>query len=105
MEGGRLAAEAVHELLETGQPKALRLARKRFMKQHGMVFFILGIMQRFWYASDKRRERFVSMCRDPDVQKLTWDSYMNKRLVRRDPMKHVKIFIKDTGHLLGLVKA
>jgi geranylgeranyl reductase len=30
---------------------------------------------------------------------------MNKQLVRRDPMKHVRIFFKDMGHLLGLVKA
>jgi len=105
MEGGRLAGEAAEGLLASGDPRALRDARKRFMKQHGMVFFILGIMQMFWYASDKRRERFVEMCRDPDVQKLTWDSYMNKKLVRRDPLAHVKIFIKDTGHLLGLVKA
>jgi geranylgeranyl reductase len=105
MEGGRLAAEAVDALCETGNPRALRTARQRFMKAHGRVFFILRIMQSFWYASDKRRERFVSICQDPDVQKLTWDSYMNKKLVRKEPMAHVRIFIKDMGHLLGLVKA
>ena len=105
MEGGRLAAEAVEALCATGNPRALRTARKRFMKAHGRVFFILGIMQRFWYANDKRRERFVSICQDPDVQKLTWESYMNKKLVRKEPMAHVRIFIKDMGHLLGLVKA
>ena len=38
------------------------------------------MMQYFWYSSDKRRERFVSICRDPDVQRLTWESYMNKVL-------------------------
>ena len=30
------------------------------MKAHGRVFWILGIMQRFWYANDMLRERFVS---------------------------------------------
>ena len=35
------------------------------MKANGQVFWILGIMQRYWYSSDKRRERFVSICRDP----------------------------------------
>ncbi len=105
MEGGRLAADAVDRLCETGDPRVLRTARRRFMKSHGRVFFILGIMQRFWYSSDKRRERFVSICRDPDVQKLTWESYMNKKLVRKEPMAHVKIFLKDLGHLTGLVKA
>jgi geranylgeranyl reductase len=62
-------------------------------------------MQYFWYSSDKRRERFVSMCRDKDVQKLTWDSYMNKELVRKDPLAHVKIFFMDMAHLLGLLPA
>jgi geranylgeranyl reductase len=105
MAGGRLAAQAVEAFLVTGDAKALRLARARFMKAHGRVFWILGLMQRFWYSSDKRRERFVKMCEDPDVQRLTWQSYMHKKLVRRDPMAHVRIFFKDVAHLLGLAKA
>src|SRR6201999_3347847 len=95
MFGGRLAAEAVNEALVQGRPSALAMARKRFMREHGRVFWILGVMQYFWYADDKRRERFVSICRDPDVQRLTWESYMNKALPRRDPMAQVRIFLKD----------
>jgi geranylgeranyl reductase len=45
------------------------------------------------------------MCADPDVQKLTWESYMNKKLTRKDPLAHVRIFFKDVAHLLGLVDA
>jgi geranylgeranyl reductase len=102
MLGGRLAAEAVDEALRSGSARALVQARKRFMKAHGRVFWILGIMQYFWYSSDKRRERFVSICRDPDVQRLTWEAYMNKELPRRDPFAHVRIFFKDLAHLLHL---
>ena len=51
---------------------------------------------------DLLRERFVKICEDPDVQKLTWDSYMNKKLVRKKPMAHVRIFFKDLAHLVGL---
>ena len=105
MLGGRLAAEAVEQLCVTGDARALRLARKRFMRAHGRVFLILGIMQRFWYSSDKRRESFVKICRDPDVQRLTWESYMNKELTRRDPMAHVRIFLKDMAHLVGFARA
>jgi geranylgeranyl reductase len=36
------------------------------------------------------------------VQRLTWEAYMNKELVKRDPMAHVKIFFKDLAHLVGL---
>lgn len=105
MAGGRMAARAVAELLESGDPKSLKSARREFMKAHGRVFLVLGIMQRFWYANDRRRERFVSICRDPDVQRLTWQAYMHKRLVRSDPMAHVRVFLKDMAHLLGLVRA
>ena len=103
MLGGQLAAEAVAELLETADSRALAKARRRFMADHGRVFFVLGIMQYFWYGSDRRRERFVAICRDPDVQRLTWQSYMNKKLERRDPLAHVRIFFKDLAHLFGLV--
>ena len=101
MYGGQLAAEAGREFLDTADARALKLARKRFMKAHGRVFWILGIMQYFWYKSDKRRERFVSICRDPDVQQLTWQAYLNKELVRAKPAAHVRIFFKDVAHLLG----
>ena len=104
MLGGRLAGDAVEELLATGNVRSLAKARKRFMKDHRKVFWVLGIMQYFWYSSDKRRERFVDMCKDKDVQKLTFDAYMNKELVRAKPMAHVKIFFKDMAHLLGLAK-
>ncbi len=105
MECGRMAAGAVDAFLTSGKPAALKAARKDFMRAHGRVFWILGMMQYFWYSSDKRRERFVKMCADPDVQQLTWDAYMNKRLVRAKPAAHVKIFFKDMGHLLGLSRA
>ena len=101
---GRIAATTVAEALAGAGPAHLKLARKRFLRAHGKVFLVLGIMQRFWYSSDKRRERFVTMCEDADVQRLTWEAYLNKKLVRRDPMAHVRIFWKDTLHLLGLAR-
>ena len=42
MTGGRLAADAVDTFLATGDARALATARKRFMKAHGRVFWILG---------------------------------------------------------------
>lgn len=104
MVGGQLAAEAVSTMLHTGDVRALKLARKRFMKAHGTVFWVLGIMQSFWYSSDRRRERFVKMCEDRDVQQLTFESYMNKQLTRKKPMAHIRIFMKDMAHLLGLAR-
>jgi geranylgeranyl reductase len=105
MAGGRFAAMAVARFLASGDARALRDARRSFMKLHGTVFWVLGIMQRFWYSSDKRRERFVKICADQDVQKLTWQAYMHKKLVRARPMAHLRIFFKDVAHLLGVARA
>lgn len=102
MSAGRTSAQAAERFLETGNAKALAGARRKFMKSHGRVFWILRMMQYFWYSSDKRRERFVDMCADRDVQRLTWQAYMHKRLVRAQPLAHVRIFVKDMAHLLGL---
>lgn len=100
MTSGAWTAEAVGQFLTTGNPRTLGLARKRFMRSHGLVFRILGIMQHFWYRNDKRRERFVTMCADRDVQHLTWQAYMNKKLVYAHPLAYLRIFMKDMRHLI-----
>ena len=105
MAGGRLAADAAAEFLRTGDARCLSVARKRFMREHGKVFWVLGILQYFWYSSDRRREKFVKICEDKDVQTLTFEAYMNKKLVSKKPMAHVRIFFKDMAHLLGIAKA
>jgi geranylgeranyl diphosphate/geranylgeranyl-bacteriochlorophyllide a reductase len=34
---------------------------------------------------------------------LTWAAYTEKKMVRSNPMAHVRIFVKDMAHLLGIV--
>jgi geranylgeranyl reductase len=103
MVGGRVAATAAAACLQSGRVKDLQLARKLFMREHKSVFKILGAMQNAYYRSDARRERFVSLCHDVDVQKLTFEAYMNKKLVSARPLAHLKIGIKNLAHLTGLV--
>ena len=103
MVGGRVAATAAAVFLKTGRVADLQLARKLFMKEHRQVFRVLGAMQDAYYKSDMRRERFVSLCHDIDVQRLTFEAYMNKKLVKARPLAHLKIGIKNLAHLTGLV--
>ena len=109
MTGGRYAAEAVSDALALTSARdiarVLSSYRRRYMAEYGQVFRILGIMQRFWYSSDARRERFVAICRDRDVQRLTFDAYMQKKLIRAKPIAHLRIFLKNIAHLTGLVRA
>lgn len=103
MVGGRVAATAALAAIASRQPRDLRIARKLFMKEHGTVFKVLRSMQDAYYRSDERRERFVSLCHDVDVQKLTFEAYMNKKLVAARPLAHIKIGFKNLAHLLRLV--
>jgi len=104
MVGGRVAATAAQAALASGKMKDLKLARKLFMREHKTVFRVLRQMQDAYYKSDERRERFVSLCHDIDVQRLTFEAYMNKKLVAARPMAHIKIGIKNMLHLTGLVR-
>ena len=101
MLAGELCAEATATFLATGKAGALKQARKKFMKTHGKVFFILGILQAIWYRTDKSREQFVKLCDDPDVQRLTWESYLNKAISKRDWRAQLRVFAKDVRTLLG----
>lgn len=105
MAGGREAANAVMAALASKRVAELGNARKVFLKEHGTVFKVLGAMQNAYYKSDERRERFVSLCHDVDVQRLTFEAYMNKKLVRSRPMAHLKIGIKNIAHLMRLIPA
>jgi geranylgeranyl reductase len=104
MMGGRVAAMAAAACLASGRITDLALARKLFMREHKNVFKVLGAMQDAYYKSDSRRERFVSLCHDIDVQRLTFEAYMNKKLVKARPLAHLKIGLKNLSHLTGLVR-
>ncbi len=104
MAGGRAAATAAQAFILSNRNSDLALARRMFMKEHGTVFRVLRTMQDAYYKSDERRERFVSLCHDVDVQKLTFEAYMNKKLVSARPLAHLKIGFKNVMHLLGWVK-
>ncbi|MEL6418130.1 MAG: geranylgeranyl diphosphate reductase [Pseudomonadota bacterium] len=105
MVGGRVAATACAATLASGRVRDLRLARRLFMREHKTVFRVLASMQNAYYRSDERRERFVSLCHDIDVQRLTFEAYMNKKLVKARPMAHLKIGLKNLAHLTGMVGA
>ncbi|MAC81657.1 MAG: geranylgeranyl diphosphate reductase [Rhodobacteraceae bacterium] len=103
MVGGRVAASAASACLAGGRAADLGLARRLFMREHKAVFRVLASMQNAYYRSDERRERFVSLCHDVDVQRLTFEAYMNKRLVHARPMAHLRIGLKNLAHLSGMV--
>ena len=96
MVGGKFAGEAALACLASG-----RAARPEAGAQavHGAstrwCSACSRAMQDAYYKSDDRRERFVSLCHDVDVQRLTFEAYMNKRLVRARPLAHLRIMAQE----------
>ena len=95
MASGAIAGEEVARALATGRARPLGDIRRRFMKMHGSAFALLGLMQRFSYGSDRQRERFVSMCADPQVRHIALDAYFHKRLLGRGWVAYVRVVARD----------
>jgi geranylgeranyl reductase len=73
---------------------------KRWDRKYGATYAVLDILQRIFYRNDAAREAFVEMCDDRDVQKLTFDSYLYKRVVMMNPWQQIKLTLRTLGSLL-----
>lgn len=83
MKSGVRAAEALIAC-QTAPTKAnLRRAYdRRWQREYGSMYRFLDFLQNLCFTSNIRREMFTELCRDPDVQRLTFDSYMRKEMAR-----------------------
>ncbi len=102
---GRMCAEAIVEISNNGasiptekQIKSTYL--KLWDRKYGATYAVLDILQRIFYRPDAAREAFVEMCDDKDVQKLTFDSYLYKRVVMMNPWQQIKLTLRTLGSLI-----
>jgi geranylgeranyl reductase len=102
---GRMCAEAIVEISNSGasiptekQIKSTYI--KRWDRKYGATYAVLDILQRIFYRNDAAREAFVEMCDDKDVQKLTFDSYLYKRVVMMNPWQQIKLTLRTLGSLI-----
>lgn len=80
MKSAKLAAEVLAESL--ANPSAERLARyqKTWWKTYGTMYRFLRWLQKWGYGNERQMEVFTDMCRNIDVQQLTFESYMHKNM-------------------------
>jgi hypothetical protein len=60
----------------------------------------LRFFKNIFYRNDAAREAFVEMCDDKDVQRLTFDSYLYKRVVMMNPWQQLKLTLLTLGSVL-----
>ena len=101
---GRMCAEQIVEDSNKGQliptEEDLKKYLKKWDNKYGTTYKVLEILQNIFYSSDGAREAFVEMCDDKDVQRLTFDSYLYKRVVPMKPWQQLKLTFMTLGSVL-----
>lgn len=80
MKSGKLAAETLLESLDNPSQAALMRYQQRWWKSYGTMYRFLRWLQKWGYGGARQMEVFTDMCRNPDVQRLTFESYMYKNM-------------------------
>lgn len=80
MKSAQIAAEVLAESLPSPLAPALRRYERRWWKTYGAMYRFLRGLQRWGYGGVRQMEVFTDMCRNSDVQRLTFESYMHKRM-------------------------
>lgn len=80
MKSGEIAAQVLAEYLDAPSAKNLRAYEKRWWQTYGSMYTFLRFLQSWGYGNERQMEVFTEMCRNKDVQRLTFDSYMHKSM-------------------------
>ncbi|MFN9531968.1 MAG: geranylgeranyl reductase [Cyanobacteriota bacterium] len=101
---GRMCAEEIVAASQNGQrvptEADLKVYLKKWDKKYGPTYKVLEILQNVFYSNDPAREAFVEMCDDKDVQRLTFDSYLYKRVVTMNPWQQIKLTVRTLASVL-----
>ncbi|CAN6935649.1 unnamed protein product [Brassica oleracea var. botrytis] len=98
---GRMCAEAIVEGSQNGKKMIdesdLRKYLEKWDKTYLPTYRVLDLLQKVFYRSNPAREAFVEMCGDEYVQKMTFDSYLYKRVAPGSPLEDLKLAVNTIG--------
>lgn len=102
---GRMCGEAVVSASERGERMVTELdLKERYLKkwdsEFSGTFRWLDLVQKVFYGSDQGREALVEMCSDEYVQRMTFQSYLYKKLAKGDPLADIKMGWRTLGSLI-----
>ncbi|CAN1137905.1 Geranylgeranyl diphosphate reductase, chloroplastic [Linum perenne] len=101
---GRMCAEAIVEGSKEGKTMVnesdLRKYLEKWDKTYWPTYKVLDVLQKVFYRSNPAREAFVEMCADEYVQKMTFDSYLYKKVVPGNPLEDLKLAVNTIGSLV-----
>ena len=102
---GRMAAEEIVALTAGGTrlPTEMEIKDtylKKFDAAYGPTYLVLDILQKVFYTNNGAREAFVDMCASDYVQKVTFDSYLYKKVQGNDPISDIKLLFNTIGSVI-----
>ncbi|PSR96643.1 Geranylgeranyl diphosphate reductase [Actinidia chinensis var. chinensis] len=101
---GRMCAEAIVEGSENGRRMVAEEDLRKYLelwdKTYWPTYKVLDVLQKLFYRSNPAREAFVEMCADEYVQKMTFDSYLYKKVVPGNPLDDLKLAVNTIGSLV-----
>merc|ERR1711966_122832 len=102
---GRMAAEAIVKLSKSGtvlptQSEIEDAYLAPYDRLYGPTYAVLDLLQQLFYRSNPAREAFVEMCASEYVQKVTFDSYLYKKVTSGGPVEDIKLLVNTVGNLI-----
>lgn len=102
---GRMAAEEIVALTAGGsrlptEQEIKDTYLKKFDQKYGPTYLVLDILQKVFYTNNGAREAFVDMCASDYVQKVTFDSYLYKKVQGNNPLDDVKLLFNTIGSVI-----
>ncbi|CAI9261629.1 unnamed protein product [Lactuca saligna] len=99
-----MCAEAIVEGSENGRRMVdegdLRSYLKKWDKTYWSTYKVLDVLQKVFYRSNPAKEAFVEMCSNEYVQKMTFDSYLYKKVAPGNPLEDLKLAVNTIGSLV-----
>lgn len=104
-QSGRVCGNAVVKASEGGERMIYECdLRREYLKpwdaEYVTTFRFLDLLQRVFYGSNACREALVELCGDEYVQRMTFESYLYKKLARGRVCDDVKLFMNSVGSLM-----
>lgn len=102
---GRMCGEAVVRVWEReGRAAEEEELKREYLKKwddkySGMFRFLDGL-QKVFYGSNVGREALVELCGDEYVQRMTFESYLYKKMARGEWWKDLGLGVKTVGSLI-----
>jgi len=101
---GRMAGEAVSKVVtQTGklptQAQMINGYIKPYDGLYGPTYTVLDLLQKVFFSSNGAREAFVELCDSDYVQRVTFNSYLYKKVQGTNPLEDVKLLFQTIGSL------